>query len=71
MRHMLELLFQGFGGLVLLCRGRMPRAQWMVAYVQDVYGAFLQPKFECGCEMLIYRICGVRHNLFVQSLPQP
>ena len=40
----------------------------MAAYVGDGYGAFLQPKFECGCyEMLVFRVCGVRQNLFVIS----
>ena len=44
----------------------MPRARVMAAYVRDRYGAFRQPKFECGCcEMLV---CGVRQNLYVYSL---
>ena len=31
--------------------------------------AFRQPKFECGCcEMLVFRVCGARQNLFVFSL---
>ena len=39
------------------------------AYVRDGYGAFRQPKFECGyCEMLVFRVCGVRQNLYVYSL---
>ena len=47
----------------------MPRARGMAAYVQDGYGAFCQPKFECGsCEMLVFRVCGVRQNLYVYSL---
>ena len=35
-----------------------------------IYGlAFRQPKFECGCcEMLFFRVCGVRQNLYVYSL---
>ena len=38
-------------------------------YVRDAYGAFRQPKFECGCcEMLVFRVCGVRQNLYVYSL---
>ena len=41
----------------------------MAAYVRDGYVAFHQPKFECGCcEMLVFRICGVRQNLYVFSL---
>ena len=40
LRHVSELLVPGFGRPVLLCRGRMPRARGMVAYVQDGYGAF-------------------------------
>ena len=59
-RHVSELLVPGFGCPVLLCRGRMPRAQGIAAYVRDGYGAFRHPKFECGCyEMLVLRVCGV------------
>ena len=47
----------------------MPRARGMAAYVRDGYGAFRQPNFECGCcEMLFFRVCGVRQNLYVYSL---
>ena len=49
MRHMSEILVPGFGRPVLLCRGKMPRARGMAAYIRDGYGAFRQPKFECGC----------------------
>ena len=69
MRHMSELLVPGFGRPVLLCRDRMPRARGMAAYVRDGYGAFRQPKFEYGCcEMLVFRVCGARLNLYVFSL---
>ena len=41
----------------------------MAAYIRDGYGAFRQPKFEGGCcEMLVFRDCGVRHNLYVYSV---
>ena len=41
----------------------------MAAYVRDGYGAFRQPTFECGCcEILFFRVCGVRQNLYVFSL---
>ena len=51
--HVSEVLVPGFGRPVLLCRGKMPRARGMAVYVRDGYGAFRQPKFECGCcEML-------------------
>ena len=41
----------------------------MAAYVRDGYRAFRQSKFECGCcEMLVFRVCGVRQNLYVYSL---
>ena len=64
MRHVSEKLVPGFGLPVLLCRGRMPRARGMATYVWDGYGAFRQPKFECGyCEMLVFRVCGSRQNL--------
>ena len=39
----------------------------MAAYVRYGYGAFRQPKFECGCEMLLFMVCGVRQNLYVFS----
>ena len=58
-RHVSELLVPGFGRPVLLCRGKLPRARGMAAYLRDRYGAFRQPKFECGCcEMLVVRVCG-------------
>ena len=64
MRHMSELLVPGFGRPVLLCRGKMPRARGIAAYVRDIYGIICQPKFECGsCELLVFRVCSVRHNL--------
>ena len=47
----------------------MPRARGMAAYERDGYGAFRQPKFECGCcEMYVFKVCGVRQNLYVFSL---
>ena len=41
----------------------------MAAYVGDGFGAFRQPKFECGfCEMMVFRVCCVRQNFYVHSL---
>ena len=69
MRHVSEVLVPGFCRPVLLCRGKMPRARGMAAYVRNGYRAFRQPKFEFGCcEMLVFRVCGVRQNLYVYSL---
>ena len=54
MHHVSEVLVPGFDCPVLLCRGKMPRARGMAAYVRDGCGAFRKPKFECGCyEMLV------------------
>ena len=37
--------------------------------MRDGYGAFRQPKFECGCcEILVFRVCGARENFYVFSL---
>ena len=49
MRHVSEVLVPGFGLPVLLCRSKMPLARGMATYVRDGYGAFRQPKLECGC----------------------
>ena len=69
MRHVSELLVPGFVRHVFLCRGKMPPARGVAAYVREGYGAFRQPKFECGCcEMLFFRVCGVRQNLYLHSL---
>ena len=69
LRHVSELLVPGFGRPVMLCRGRMPRARGITAYVRDGFGAFRQPKFECGCcEMLVLRVCGLRQNFYLFSL---
>ena len=68
MRHVSKIPVPGFGRPALLCRGKMPRARGMAAYVRDGYGAFRHRKFECGCEMLVFRVCGVRQDLYVFSL---
>ena len=69
LRHVSELLVPGFGRPVLLCRSKLPRAHEMAAYVRDGYGAFHQPKFECGCcEMLVASVCDLRQNFYVYSL---
>ena len=61
MRQVSDLLVPSFDRPVLLWRGKMPQARGMAAYVRDGYGAYRQPKFECGCcEMLVFRVCGVR-----------
>ena len=74
-RHVSEVLVPGFSRPVLLCQGKMPRAltqqgpERMAAYVRDGYGAFRQPKFKCGCcEILFFRVCGMRRNLCVYNL---
>ena len=46
-RHVSEVLVPSFCRHVL-CRGKMPLARGMAAYVRDGYRAFHQPKFECG-----------------------
>ena len=73
MRHVSELMVPGFGCPVFLCRGGRSRARVVAEYAGDEYGAFRQPNYECGCcEMLIFRVCGVRQNLYVFSLyPNP
>ena len=69
MRHVLEVLVPDFGHPVLLCRGKMPLARGMAEHVRDGYGAFHQPKFDCGCcEMLVFRVCGMIQYLYVYSL---
>ena len=69
MRHVSEVLVLGFNRPVLLCQGKIPLARGMAAYVRDGYGAFRQPKFKCGCcEMLFFRVCGMRRNLYVYNL---
>ena len=55
MRHVSEVQVPSFGRPVLLCRGKMPRTSRVAAYVRDGYGAFRQPKYECGCcEMFFF-----------------
>ena len=60
-RHLLELLVPGFGRPVLLCWGKLRRARGTTAYVRDAYGAFRQPKFECGC-------CECGYSVFTATL---
>ena len=54
MRHVSEVPVPCFGRPVLLCRGKMPLARGMAAYVRDGYGAFRQPKFQCGCCEILF-----------------
>ena len=69
-RRVSDLLVPGFGRPVLLCRGKIPNSSPMDGCIRrDGYGAFGQPKFERGCcEMLFFRVSGVRQNLYVSSL---
>ena len=48
MRYVWEFLVPGFSRPVLLCRGKMPRARGMVAYVQDVTEHFANPNLTVG-----------------------
>ena len=48
LHHVSELLVPGFGHPVFLFRGKLAHAHGMAAYVRDGYGAFHQPKSECG-----------------------
>ena len=48
MHQVSELLVPGFS---------RPLVVPMAAYVRDGYGAFRQPKFECGCcEMMVFMV---------------
>ena len=63
------LLVPAFVRPVLLCQGGMPWARWIAAFARDRYGAFHQPKLECGCcEMLVFRVRGARQNFYVLNL---
>ena len=46
----------------------MPLDRGMVAYIQDEYGAFCQPKFECGCFEILFLWFMVRDRTYVFSL---
>ena len=65
--HISELLVPGFGRPVL-CRNGMHRARLMAAYVRDGYGAFCQPKFECGCCEMLYLWCVLLDRTFACSV---
>ena len=72
MRHVSELLVPSFGRTVFLCRGKMPRASGMAAYVRDGYGAFCQPKFESVvAKCCFYGVWCETKPLCVQTLSQP
>ena len=72
MHHVSELLVPSFGRPVLLCRGKILRARgWRhtLEMVTEHLSVVVEPKFECGCcEMLFFRVCCVRQNLYVYSL---
>ena len=63
-----EQLVPGFGRTVLLCWGKKPRTRGMAAYIRLGYGAFRQPKFECGCCEMLLLGCVVRDRIFMYSV---
>ena len=68
-RHVPELLVPDSVALSCYAGVKLPRARGMATYVRDGNGAFSQPKFQCGCyEIVVFRVCGVRQNLYVFSL---
>ena len=69
MRHVSELVVPGSVALSCCAGGKIPRARLLAAYVRDDCGAFHQLKFKSGCcEILFFRVCGVRQNLYAFSL---
>ena len=69
MRHVSEILVPGFGRPVLLCRARCLRPVGYLHTCEMVTEYFANTKFEYGCcEMLVFRVCGIRQNLYVFSL---
>ena len=48
MHHVSQVLVPGFCRPILLCRGKMPRARGMAAYVRDGYGAFRSCRHRCA-----------------------
>ena len=70
MRHVLELLFSDSVALSCCAEARCLRPDGCLHTYEIGYGAFRQPKFEwCDCgEMLVFRVCGVRPNLYIFSL---
>ena len=69
LRLVSELLVRGYD---LLCRGKMPRARGISAYVRDGYGAFRRPNLS----VVVAKCCFLglwceTEPLCVQSLPQP
>ena len=67
MRHMSEVLVPGFCRPVV--SGRDASGTWDGCICSRWLRSTCQPKFECGCcEMLVFRVCGVRQNLYVYSL---
>ena len=69
MRHVSELLVSEFGRPVLLFLGQIPIGAWgMAAFLRDGYGAFRQPKFECGCYEMLFLQQSFWDRFFVFSL---
>ena len=72
MRHVSELLVNGFGRLFFLCRARCLVPEGWLHTFEMVTEYFANPNLSMVvCEMFVLGICGVRQNLCVQSLVQP
>ena len=64
MLHVSELLVPGFGRPVLLCRGRMHRAEGCRHTCEVDIEHFANPSLSVVvCEMLVFRVWGARQNL--------
>ena len=69
-RHVSELLVPRFSRcLVVKGHNDSGQSDGGICTRWNGYGAFHQPKFECGCcEMLGFKVCGVGQNFYVFSL---
>ena len=65
---MSELLVPGFGRPVLLCRGRMPRARGMAAYVREAVEHFASPSLSVVVAKCWFLGLVVRNRTYVFSL---
>ena len=69
MRHVSAILVPGFGRPVLLCRGKMPRAQAMAHTYEMVTEHFTNPNLiVVVAKCRFFWVCDVRQDLYVFSL---
>ena len=66
MRHISELMVEGYGRPTLLLKDEVDRFRGFALYVRESFPTYRRRSYECGCcEVIVVRICSSSHNFYV------